>query len=243
MAAFRHLLHRCGVSTSSAGNVTALDPTSILAVGHASNQERISTDTDADADSTQSIEDDLAAIGVLNDHDFRPALSALVGNVVCYIAGFVVRRALDRLKCSVCQEALVSREEPQDLSELYHLLQLKDRGGLMTPSAGALKVVLTAEEELRHLTPRLDSAQRMVQLRALECAVLGRIGSDDVLSLGRHSVDTQYGLDNHHTDLIRLLVANFHRVRLHHQARLHTARLQRNSRRQKLTKVVLFSGN
>ncbi|KAF0307982.1 hypothetical protein FJT64_020747 [Amphibalanus amphitrite] len=43
----------------------------------------------------------------------------------------------------------------------------------------------------------------------------------------------------HHTDLIRLLVSLYHKVRLHHQARLYITRL-RDSPRQRLNKTVLF---
>ena len=179
---------------------------------------------------------------IIMEHDFQPGLSSVVGNIVCYISGFVVKRALDCISCGTCQEALVSVVEPDDLSQLYHLLRLKDRGGLVTPSAGVVKVCLTAEEELRRRSVIQDSAQGAVKRRWLQSAVLQRIGGDDVLHLGRHVLGSQYGLDNHHTDLIRLLVGVYHKVRLHHQARLHTARLQKNSLRQRLNKTVLFRG-
>ena len=93
----------------------------------------------------------------------------------------------------------------------------------MTPSEGTPKVILTAEEELRRRSARLDSAQRSV----LETTVLDSIGASDVLRLGRHTLNSQYSLDNHNSDLIRLLVRIFHHVRLHHQAKLRTARLQK----------------
>ena len=60
MAAFRHLLHRCGVSPCGAGNVVALDPTSILAVGHVSAQrDAIGVENTNDAEYGR----------VLDDHD------------------------------------------------------------------------------------------------------------------------------------------------------------------------------
>ena len=93
----------------------------------------------------------------------------------------------------------------------------------MTSSEGTLKVILTTEEELRRRSARLDSAQR----RVLETTVLDSIGADDVLRLGRHTLNSQYSMDNHNSDLIPLLVRIFHQVRLHHQAKLHTARLQK----------------
>ena len=165
----------------------ALDPTSILAVGHCSHQitaDAMSPDGDADCDTE--------ILNALGEHDFRPGLSPLVGNIVCCIAGFVVRKAIARLSCSTCEEALISRQEPADLASHYHLLRLKDRGGLVTPSEGVLKVILTAEEELRRRSQRLDSAQRTVQRRVLESAVLGRIGTDCVWAATHWSLSTAW---------------------------------------------------
>ena len=240
LATYRHMLHRCGVRPSTTGNVTALDPTSVLSVGHA--DVTISRD-EAETPDTPSDDADELVLDVLADHDSRPRLSDVVGNVTCYVTGFVVRKALATVKCATCAEAMTSKEVPSDLAELYHLLRMKNRGGLMVPSSGAVKIVMTAEEELRYRSARLDSVHKAVGRRALEAAVLARIGTDDVLCLGRHALDTQYGLDNHHTSMVRLLVSLYHRVRLHHQARLHTARLQRNSLRQRLTKAIIFSGH
>ena len=133
--------------------MAALDPTSILAVGHTTSGRGAVTATAAPA----TTEDD-AVLHVISEHDFQPGLSSVVGNVVCYIAGFVVKKTLESTSCSTCQEALVSTVQPEDLSQLYHLLRLKDRGGLLIPSPGVVKVCLTSEEELRRRSALQDSA-------------------------------------------------------------------------------------
>ncbi|XP_043202675.1 uncharacterized protein LOC122370815 [Amphibalanus amphitrite] len=51
----------------------------------------------------------------------------LVGNIVTYIAGFVVKKALDSVSCSTCQEALVSDIQPDDMTQLYHLFIISAR--------------------------------------------------------------------------------------------------------------------
>ena len=56
------------------------------------------------------------ALDALEDHDFWSGLSSLVGNNVCYIAGFIVRKAIGRLDYTTCQEALISRQEPADFT-------------------------------------------------------------------------------------------------------------------------------
>ena len=51
--------------------------------------------------------------------------------------------------------------------------------------------------------------------------VLGAIGTDDVIELGTHIQDTQHGVDNHHYDLLRLLLTVYLTLRQHHIAKLH----------------------
>ncbi|KAF0308647.1 hypothetical protein FJT64_020186 [Amphibalanus amphitrite] len=41
--------------------------------------------------------------------------------------GFVVKKALDSVSCSTCQEALVSDIQPDDMTQLYHLFIISAR--------------------------------------------------------------------------------------------------------------------
>ena len=50
-----------------------------------------------------------------------------MGNIVTYIAEFVVKKALDSVSCSTCQEALVSDIQPDDMTQLYHLFIISAR--------------------------------------------------------------------------------------------------------------------
>ena len=54
--------------------------------------------------------------------------------------------------------------------------------------------------------------------------------------------ETQLGIDNHHSDLLSLFVSVFHKIRLHHVAKLASLELQKGSTRKKLCKTVLFHG-
>jgi len=61
------------------------------------------------------------------------------------------------------------------------------------------------------------------------------IGSDDGFSLKEHIPETQFGIDNHHFSLFSLVLSVFHKVRMHHIAKLNTLTLL-------LCKAVLFKG-
>ncbi|CAL8382290.1 unnamed protein product [Boreogadus saida] len=50
--------------------------------------------------------------------------------------------------------------------------------------------------------------------------VRGEIGTEDVFLLWEHIEETQFGIDNHHLDLLSLVVSVFHKLRLHHIAKL-----------------------
>ena len=87
---------------------------------------------------------DIAAI--MSDHSYLPTrFGGLVDNALVYVAGYVVRQVLRRLCCDVCRASLVKDAIPASFDESYHLLQLKNNGGLMIPSDSTVKVVKAAE--------------------------------------------------------------------------------------------------
>jgi hypothetical protein len=65
-----------------------------------------------------------------------PKLTSYVENVCSYIAGFVVRKLMPRLKCTNCRELLVAL--PRTDASHNYFLKLKDNGGLVTPSEGVV---------------------------------------------------------------------------------------------------------
>lgn len=56
--------------------------------------------------------------------------------------------------------------------------------------------------------------------------VRAEIGSEDVFLLGEYIAETQFGIENHHFMLVSFVVSVFHKVRLHHIAKLTTLELQ-----------------
>lgn len=141
-AIFRHLMVRCGVSPSTSGNVVVRDDTVFLSALETSSLE---------TEETGELPSPFANVpAILCDHSYLPTrFGGLVDNVVVYIAGFVVRQILKKLLCDVCRGSLVTNAAPPSLDQNYHLLILKNKGGLMIPSEGTVRVVRSAERFIR----------------------------------------------------------------------------------------------
>lgn len=78
---------------------------------------------------------------LVSDHSYLPSrFGGLVENALVYIAGFVVRKVLRQLSCEVCRWSLVREAVPDSCDTSYHLLTLKNNGGLVIPSLGTVKV-------------------------------------------------------------------------------------------------------
>jgi hypothetical protein len=85
MFAFQAILSHVGVVASRSSNLLTNATEDVLGMGTENND---------------SIFD--------NEYTIHSELSFFVKNVCCYMAGFVVRRLLPRIKCSTCREMLVS---------------------------------------------------------------------------------------------------------------------------------------
>lgn len=174
------------------------------------------------------------------DHRYLPTrFVGLVDNALVYISGFVVRQILRKLSCDVCRASLVTDAVSASFDQSYHLLTLKNKGGLMIPSEGTVKVVRSAEQFIRQ-----SSSGQAVRVSLIDLFVQAEIGSEDVFFLGEHIQETQFGIDNHHFVLLSLVVSVFHKLRPHHIAKLNTLYLQLKSgnSREKLCKAFLFQG-
>ncbi|CAJ1085030.1 uncharacterized protein LOC117442808 [Xyrichtys novacula] len=227
-AIFRRLMVRCGVSPSETGNVAAQDETVCLAAVEMSSPET--------AEDQPSPFVNIPA--VVTDHSYLPTrFGGLVENALVYIAGFVVRQILRKLSCDVCRESLVRDAVPASFDENYHLLTLKNRGGLVIPSQGTVKVLRAAERVIRQASTR-----QAPKLSNVTYIVREEVGTEDIFQLGEHIEETQFGIDNHHFTLLSLVVSVFLKIRLHHIAKLTSLELQKGSTRKKTTKAVLFQG-
>lgn len=74
---------------------------------------------------------------VICDHSYLPTrFGGLVDNALVNISGFVVRKILKKLSCEVCRASLITAAVPSSFDQSYHLLELKNNGGLRGNSEG-----------------------------------------------------------------------------------------------------------
>ena len=172
------------------------------------------------------------------------SLSLFVENVVVYIAGFVVRNLLKRLHCSVCKAALFNSLNT-DTSQCadFGLLNVKNRGGLVSPSGDVVRLCKVSESHFRsHMGPSEKPVATTNLQDLLTCGVLQSfIGADIFTGLTDHTFDTD-PVDDHRVLLMKRVVDEYMRCRLYYQGKSYSRNIQGENKRSKLTKSILFCG-
>ena len=164
-------------------------------------------------------------------------LSLYVENVTTYIAGFVVRKLLPRVQCNECRELLV--DEEHQLRPNTYFLQLKNNGGLITPSAYTVTIIQLAEREWRRtITPDTKLQTRHTQQFLIN--VLKQVNFDQLPDVHTHLANTLNVIDSHVHSLTRLLVGQYLTLRTFHALKTLNDENKQISVRQKLTKLILF---
>lgn len=130
----RGLLCHAGVKPSNSANVEQLDETELLCPTVAK---------------YKPIDNPI----YVEDHPYSKyyavELSEFVTGIVEYIRGFVARKLLQKLKCHECRTAVVQPATTTQPEFVISLIQLKNNGGLLTPSPGLLRICNTTEKSFR----------------------------------------------------------------------------------------------
>lgn len=88
----------------------------------------------------------------LVDHDYFESYSTIskyVEDTSIYIAGFVVKKNLNKIVCESCKASLICKQNKSTNS----LISIKDRGGLVHPSKAVELVCQEAERIFRGEDP------------------------------------------------------------------------------------------
>jgi len=222
---YRAILSHIGVAASSSANVMCNATDDILSV---SNDDDGADDGNADV---------FVSDHSYCSHDHLQSLTPYVQNVSAYIAGFVVRKLLPKLKCAECRELLVGVAD----SSCCWFLQLKDNGGLVKPSEGVIQIVHSAERSLRALVAADKPVHALARLgEHLEVAVMSDLDCRPSFKTAAHTLDTADGIDNHVYSLVRQIVRFYLRIRTFHIVKSWNDDGQGVNVRQKMTKLVLF---
>jgi len=178
----------------------------------------------------------------LKDHDsatLLPKLSNYVENVASYIAGFVIRKLLPKLKCDECRCLLVNVQSEQTDSTSF--LRLKNSGGLVIPSNTVTHTVRLAEQYLRVYVPSEKPVHAFSRLgMSLEIVVLQSVDLKQAFAETDHTENTIDGIDNHVSSLVRQIIRTYLRIRKFHIVKNWNISQKGLTLRQSLTKLVLF---
>jgi len=170
------------------------------------------------------------------------SLSRYTANVLCYIAGFVVRKVLHVVQCDECHYGLVchSSQLQCDSDELC-LLRLKTHGGLIVASDDVCHIIKVCEATLCSSVDMQSLTHCLRSVTHLELQCMSALATIGVFaSLKDHARDTRTAEDVYVYHLKRLIVKHFLLLRRCHAFREFSRKAAGQSVRKKISKTVLF---
>lgn len=218
---FRKLVMHSGAMPGTTGNIQKMDSTDIISCS------TLSSDL-----ITGDVTDDpfCAHDQIVLEHDYaawtHTTNKILLDNATTYIAGWVIRKVVPKLRCDDCRAALVCTVVPGHTKRIYHLLTLKNNGGLVVPSTGAASIVHLAEKCIQRLM-NIHSVKNICSFTRVLMMVREMVGERDILDMRVHIIDTQHGIDNHFTTLLSALVETYYNLRQHHIAKMYNIKKTR----------------
>ena len=179
-----------------------------------------------------------------------PSNSENKENILGYIGGYIVRKLVKHLDCRECCDAMLSNNSTKH--RFLSLVALKDRGGLVYPSDGILKVVNMAERIFKQfvcgISPNEMKINNTRNLQAkLVNKVVAELSRSSIFSnLQRHDIDNfNITEDFHSTQIIKAVATKFFVLRLSRYGQEYTRNVLKKDiigKRQQLNKLILFQG-
>ena len=172
--------------------------------------------------------------------------SAFVDDCVGYISGYVCRKLIEGsvVKCGECIGALLSNEQDPPPRDVMRLVEIRDNGGLLVPSASTYAIVASAERHLTAVRRCGKVGQDNLSLR-IQCSVLAQFMTERSHELfpGVQEHMFEPRADGcHAVSLLKQVVARYLRVRLHAYGRCTTLSGMSSAHvRHHLHKQVLFA--
>uniref|UniRef100_A0A2A4JUC7 THAP-type domain-containing protein n=1 Tax=Heliothis virescens TaxID=7102 RepID=A0A2A4JUC7_HELVI len=242
-SAYKKLLMHLELSSKFTGNSVPLENVPILNCGttvsnmnNTSIGYRYEIENEYLPDEDSSYETYQNNCDILSD-SLNNSNSQYVCQIIGYIAGFVVRYILKKIKCDTCNDSVLARSKLW----FHKLIDIKDFGGLCYASEDVYTVCKKTEEIIRR-EQRINSNKNTT--KGYLCSlVLKHISHLNIFpGIDIHSRQ-QPALFNHKISLIKAIIEKFIDVRLHYIAKKTTEDLKCNSKRQLFNKLNLFQGN
>ena len=176
-------------------------------------------------------------------------------NILYYIAGYIVRSLMGSVSCESCSEALIQAKRPKYNDHQYSnnflephelLTTVKDRGGLLIPSASVFNTVKQCERTFMAaviLNPAADIANKALKLCLLATFRRQIIEEQPVSLFANGFCDIEVGMLSHQQQLINMIAEKFFDLRLKHYSRKYNSIIINNnlaSDRNKFSRMVIF---
>ena len=246
--ALRAILLQNSIKPSKTGNCTPFDDvfkSSLIDFKRRAAERHHKTSEDTDR---EIIEAEEMAVH-LNDE----SQNDLLDNILCYIAGFIVKNLMKVVQCTNChEEMLIHRDDPHGYSGISirrdHLFSLhKQRGGIIIPSSAVLKIIKRSEAIFKRRV--IESTMGITSERNLDLKrqseVLAQVGTNVFKNIGNHYADHHIGEGDHLTSLLRMIIMKYITIWLKSYGIDYTQMVAHKnipSTRHLLTKSVIFSG-
>ena len=183
------------------------------------------------------------------EHFDQTSISVYKEAIYGYIGGFIIKKLLKRLSCSICYSHLIS----DNCTESFlSLINLKDRGGLLYPSADVVKIIRACEIAFKCLisgddfkNPKILNKSSTIKVK-MRNNVIQAISGDVFNSLEEHDFDIDMGTEDLHSlQLTKAIVDIYLNIRLLRYGQYYTEMVLKKSKcgvRQQSNKLVLFQG-
>lgn len=244
-AAYRKLVIRVNnVQSFNSGNCIPLEDIDILHYSSTdpikvlnNNSIGISSDAIIDENNVENIN------SFIMDHDYignnsEYSISQFSKEIIIYIAGFVVYKLSNSLKCEECKRALAAVKKDCFLNSLITLKNKGgDKGGLMYPSEDVIEICFKTE----HFLKIYNYKQKAINRLEIQTKVLADYLYSSTLfkSLRSHSQETRSPLSDHFTLLIKSIAITYINLKVNYILKTHN---ETPSLRQWYNKLTLFRG-
>ena len=131
--------------------------------------------------------------------------------------------------CKICHDFLLGKEASR-------LIALKNRGKYFLPSKDVSEICVMSERLFRQHLGQFTSTNH----KTLSLKIFSLCGSKDYFT-GQEMLDhikSQDIFDNHRTQLIKLIIEIFLKIRVHHECKTKT--VEKHDFRHKYSRLILF---
>lgn len=248
--ALRKLLFRNSITAE--GNCINLEPPVSNSVLEFRSQMRSDgfgvSETSADTADDESVELVLLLQSV--------SLTEYQDNILCYIAGYLVRKLLCKLHCKHCQAMLVNKRKPYFLDHGYAKMNLSEkfrkfmlcvsRGGLIDPSDDVFQIVNCTEKAFQfHIIQRNMMNVKNINNIIMHSVTVSLVNSNKCPFASSHPITEEFGCEEaHEVQIMKRVTEMYLNIRLKSFGKTHTLKFAKGNNtsiRSKLTKQILFS--